>query len=149
MRTSINTIKHLKYWKHFGTAADFYIMNLKEYEWLGSIAAHGYPWAGKISISLLKSTNEKKFREEVRNCISKTAEIIFPNLGWPWPWPDSNSTNFTYVFYNEKVYASEFGSRWFDPTIFPNEGRKYFLWIYTPLLPFPKMTEVKTLFGGI
>lgn len=130
------------------TKADFYIANLEEYEWLGSIVRNGYPIG--IPTRLLKSVSEQGFREAVRTYISETPEKIFPNLGWPWIWVNSNFTDYGYVFYNGRVYASHFGCRWFDPVEDPYRNRKYFLWIETPLLDFPKMIEnPTTLLGDI
>ncbi len=121
------------------TKADFYVANLEEYEWLGSIVRDGYPVG--IPNRLLRSVSEREFREAVRIHISESLEIIFPNLGWPWLWTNSNFTDYGYVFYNGRVYASHFGGKWFDPTEGP--GKKYFLWIQAPLFDFPKMV-VKT-----
>lgn len=101
-----------------GTRADFYIGRGKNAEWLGSIAWDGYP--SGIDEPLLLSTSEQEFRQEL-SLFLKRDDATLPEDGWPWPWEDSETTDYAYALDDGKVYASCFGSPWFDPTDEPED----------------------------
>ena len=85
----------------------------KDSEWLGSIAWDGYPLG--VPQDLLLCSNEHFFREEVARFILSKDDGTTPKDGWPWPWEDSRTTDYAYAFDLGKVWASSFGTEWFDP----------------------------------
>jgi len=98
-----------------GTRADFYIRNEKSepiMEWLGSIGFDGYP--DGIAPGVLYATDENKYREQVKLFLQMEQGTL-PERGWPWPWDNSQTTDFSYIFENDKVLASSFGYPLFDP----------------------------------
>lgn len=97
-----------------GTRADFYIGRGTEAEWLGSIAWDGYP--DGLPEYLLRMDKPENFRAGVEQFIEGREDGTKPEQGWPWPWNDSRTTDFAYAFDGGKVWASGFGSEWFDPT---------------------------------
>jgi len=75
-------------------------------------------WNGdprSIPKELLNSKIEEEFRKNVSDFLMIRNGATTPDQGWPWPWKDSRTTDFTYSFYNKKVYSSYFGKIWFDP----------------------------------
>lgn len=96
-----------------GTRADFYVGRGESSEWLGSIAWDGYPKG--IDKKLLKCTDEAAYRDAVAAFIGGREDKSLPDDGWPWPWETSHTTDYAYAFDGEAVYASSFGSSWFDP----------------------------------
>jgi hypothetical protein len=98
-----------------GTRADFYIGRGKSAEWLGSIAWGGYPES--IDKKLLKAKTKDNFVSALNKFFKGRDDVTLPKDGWPWPWDDSNTTDFSYAFDDGKVYATCFGSHWFDPLI--------------------------------
>jgi hypothetical protein len=96
-----------------GTRADFYIGKGENAEWLGAIAWDGYP--DGIDDDILKASNCNDFKLALKEFLKDRDDVSLPSDGWPWPWDDSNTTDYAYAFDNEKVYASCFGSNWFDP----------------------------------
>lgn len=98
-----------------GTRADFYVGRGKTAEWLGSIAYDGYPKDGAITEVLLESKTEADFRAAVAALLKAERSGTIPDQGWPWPWDNSQTTDYSYAFEADKVYASRFGHTWFDP----------------------------------
>jgi hypothetical protein len=96
-----------------GTRADFYIGKGKDAEWIGSIAWDGYPEG--IDKSILQAHDESYYRQVVDMFLKQRDDSTFPLDGWPWPWEDSRTTDYSYAFDKNKVYASCFGHEWFDP----------------------------------
>ena len=41
-------------------------------------------------------------------------DATLPVNGWPWPWNDSHLTDYSYSFFEGKVYASPFGLEWYE-----------------------------------
>lgn len=93
--------------------ADFYVGRGKTAEWLGSIAWDGYP--DGIEKQIFTAADEALFRLNVKAFLESRDDGTFPADGWPWPWDDSNTTDYAYAFDDGKVWASGFGSPWFDP----------------------------------
>ena len=93
--------------------ADFYIGMGEKAVWLGSIAVTGDP--ENIPPTILKEELEKDFRKSVGMFIKNRSDGTKPEQGFPWPWRDSKSTDYSYAFKDGKVYASHYGSNWFDP----------------------------------
>ena len=102
-----------------GTRADFYIGRGKDAEWIGSIAWDGDP--SGIDGPLLHSKTEVEFRENFSAFASPREDITLPADGWPWPWTNSQTTDFAYAIDGGKVWASSFGTKWFDPLIEQND----------------------------
>lgn len=97
-----------------GTRADFYTRNEKSMEYLGSIAFDGY----EIDDNVLQAKTEQSFREELAKFFSDRNDYSVPEQhGWPWPWNDSRTTDYSYVFENGKVLASNWGRALYDPLI--------------------------------
>ena len=96
-----------------GTRADFYVGRGEKAEWLGSIAWDGYPTG--ILPKLLKSESEEDYRYNLKQFFEEREDVTLPENGWPWPWVDSLTTDYAYAFDVDKVWASCFGSAWFDP----------------------------------
>jgi len=95
-----------------GTRADFYILKDKKMIWIGSIAWDGYPEG--IDSNILKTKNKEEFLTKVEEFLKDRDDSTYPKDGWPWPWKDSNTTDYAYIFRDNKVIASCFGS-FFNP----------------------------------
>ena len=95
-----------------GTRADFYVGRGAEAEWLGSIAFDGYPKG--IDPQVLNCTSPEAFRHAVNALLERCDDGTKPDMGWPWPWDDSHTTDYAYAFDGGVVYASKFGSPWFQ-----------------------------------
>jgi hypothetical protein len=95
-----------------GTRADFYVGKGKTAEWLGSIAWDGHPESIDDSIKL--APNELEYRNAVRAFFASRDDVTLPEQGWPWPWKDSNTTDFSYTFDADKVWATCFGHGWWE-----------------------------------
>lgn len=98
-----------------GTRADFYIGRGENAEWLGSIAFDGYPDGLTDIPFLLTATSEPVFRKAVEVMLDNRRDGTKPEDGWPWPWVTSHTTDYAYALDEGKVWASSYGSRWFDP----------------------------------
>lgn len=96
-----------------GTRADFYIRKEGKMKWLGSQAWDGYP--DGIDKKVLSATAEGDFETIVNEYLGARKDATFPKDGWPWPWADSRTTDYSYIFENGKVMASNFGYPLFDP----------------------------------
>jgi hypothetical protein len=98
-----------------GTRADFYLGRGRRAKWIGSIAWDGYP--DGISEVVLKANSKPNFKAAFEDWAKREHEDDFtsPKEGWPWPWDDSHTTDYAYAFDKGKVWASCFGSEWFDP----------------------------------
>lgn len=96
-----------------GTRADFYIRKEGKMKWLGSQGWDGYP--DGIDNKVLSATDEVQFETVVNDYLIVRKDATFPKDGWPWPWNDSRATDYSYVFENGKVMASNFGYPLFDP----------------------------------
>lgn len=122
-----------------GTRADFYVGRGKQAEWIGSIAWNGYPEgicltlsekekvAGlnlpmskraefPVGVHLFDAKTEAEFRARVTQFFANREDATLPEQGWPWPWDDSQLTDYSYAFDGGKVWASNFGYGWFDPS---------------------------------
>jgi hypothetical protein len=98
-----------------GTRADFYIRKEGKMKWLGSQGLDGYPEG--IDDKVLQATTEAEFELSVNEYLRNRNDATFPKDGWPWPWNDSRTTDFSYIFEDGKVMASNFGYKLFDPLI--------------------------------
>lgn len=122
-----------------GTRADFYIGRGLNAEWIGSTAWDGYPEGIDITTTkvdrvapgvdlqehdkflpgfhLFDAASETEFRERVGMYFANRRDVTLHSMGWPWPWDDSQTTDYAYAFDDGKVWASRFGSTWFDPNL--------------------------------
>lgn len=126
-----------------GTRADFYVgRNPETMEWLGSIAWDGYP--DGIESALLRANHEPAYRAEVEAFLSKRKDATRPEQGWPWPWDNSHTTDFSYTYDEEKVWASCFGHAWHDPTAPTADDHN----LVGPKVPFPDMRDRKNVTMG-
>lgn len=98
-----------------GTRADFYIGRGENAEWIGSIGLDGYPEG--IDKPVLGATTDQEFRAAILEFFTGRDDVSIPEHGWPWPWEDSRTTDYTYALDGGKVWASCFGTEWFDPTV--------------------------------
>lgn len=105
-----------------GTRADFYVRKDNQMEWLGSKAWDGYP--DGIDEAVLKSETETDFRGNLSKFFSDNDDISTPENGWPWPWKDSRTTDYSYIFENGKVMASNYGYPLFDPMAAEEENEE-------------------------
>jgi hypothetical protein len=122
-----------------GTRADFYIGRGENAEWLGSIGWDGYPSA--LPNKLFKAKTEKQFRLRVQKELTNRDDSTFPKNGWPWPWKDSNTTDYAYAFFDDRIWASCFGSSWFDPSIVQKDSDDN----DTNKLEFPNMKDKQNI----
>jgi hypothetical protein len=106
-----------------GTRADFYIGKGKNAEWLGSIAWDGYP--SGIEDDILSCTDKINYERLVNDFLSNREDSTFPKDGWPWPWNDSNTTDYAYAFFDDKVWGNCFGKGWFEVTKEPDDENEY------------------------
>jgi len=121
-----------------GSRADFYVGRGKEAEWLGSIAWDGYPEG--IPDTILDSQNETFYRTAVQEFVTGKRDGRLPENGWPWAWDDSRTTDFAYAYDDGKVWASCFGSEWFNPRqkdIDPYDSKQAAV--------FPNMSKIKNV----
>lgn len=98
-----------------GTRADFYLGRGYESVWLGSMKWDGYPQG--IPENILIATEKDAFRDSVRAYLEGRGDGILAEQGWPWPWSDSQSTGYVYAFDTDKVWASFYGSSWWEPPL--------------------------------
>lgn len=89
-------------------------------KWLGSQGWDGYP--DGIDNKVLSETTEDGFENTVNEYLSARRDATFPKDGWPWPRNDSRTTDYSYIFENGKVMASNFGYPLFDPLKEDDEG---------------------------
>lgn len=111
-----------------GTRADFYIQEekiLKSTDWLGSIAWDGYPEG--IDPEIINAINATDFLVKFLTFVKDRKDFTPREYGWPWPWEDSLTTDYAYVFKDDKVDIYCFGHPNGDETedapkvdIFPN-----------------------------
>jgi hypothetical protein len=93
-----------------GTKADFYKGQGQEATWIGAVEQDGYPDA--IPAEILIQVNEIMFEELVVEFLQKRRPRSFiasEGDQWPWIWPDSQMTDYTYMFFNNKVHMGHFG----------------------------------------
>jgi hypothetical protein len=64
---------------------------------------------------LFDSTTPEEFEERLAQFFANRTDVTLPERGWPWPWDDSCTTDYAYALDGGKVWASSFGSAWFDP----------------------------------
>lgn len=127
-----------------GTRADFYIGGRydRKMKWLGSIGWDGYPDGIPDGIKDAKTAQD--YLHNLQGFSLVRNDWTPPEQGWPWPWEDSNTTDYAYIFDDGKVWASEFGSPWFDAKSPPKEpddlrGKKP---------AFPDMTAIQRVTFG-
>jgi len=130
-----------------GTRADFYVGRGKAARWLGSIGYDGYPGGFDLNrpdhiikpdeVRIFKVAVQEEFEAMINEMLEQNEYATLPKDGWPWPWETSSTTDYAYAFDEGKVWASCFGSAWFDPSIpnyeVPENGRA----------EFPDMTEIQ------
>ena len=123
------------------TKADFYTGHGKSAEWIGSIFRDGMP--DKIEEDILFSTTISQYERRVKTMLVKKKDSILPGDGWPWLWQDSKMTDFSYFFFNEKVYTSFMGGVLFDPILVKagEDLKSSFIGFDPPV--FPNMKEIK------
>ena len=149
-----------------GTRADFYVGRGENAEWLGSIAWDGYPEGLELTLAqtecfapgcfankredwpegkhLLDAETELEYRYRIERFFENRDDVTRPEMGWPWPWENSNTTDYAYAFDGKRVWASCFGSPWFDPMIDDYEARGN-----DPMPVFPDMSNIQnTAWGG-
>lgn len=126
-----------------GTRADFYVGRGKSAEWIGSTAWDGYP-DGFSDTPIFGSKTEEEFRANVAAEIGGREDGTKPEMGWPWPWDNSHTTDYSYAFDDGKVWATNWGYRWFDP----NEPEPDDINDEAKLSEFPDMTDRKKLTMG-
>lgn len=97
-----------------GSRADFYVGRGEDAEWLGSIAWDGYPEGVAKDFKIMKSKSEKQYRKRIAKLLAADDSAIYPGDGWPWPWEDSHTTDFSYAWDGDRVYATCFGHGWLD-----------------------------------
>ena len=97
-----------------GTRADFYIGRGKDAKWLGSIAWDGMP--EHIPVEILTAKTKAAFTRRLK-VLKERDDWTSPSMGWPWPWDDSHTTDYSYAFDGDKVWASNYGYKWFDPLL--------------------------------
>lgn len=92
-----------------GTRADYYAAcRGKPPEWLGSTAWDGTPET--ILPHLAPCTKKYYFLKNLKHLLESRDDSTMPNQGWPWPWEDSKTTDYTYMYYNGKIYIRHFDS---------------------------------------
>lgn len=105
-----------------GTRADFYIGRGEEAKWIGSVAWDGFP--DSVGADLLSATTEEEYLAVFNSTIAKRKDFTDPVQGWPWPWEDSQTTDYSFAFDQNKVWATCFGYFWFDPSDKDAEDRE-------------------------
>jgi hypothetical protein len=104
-----------------GTRADFYIGRGAKAEWLGSVAWDGYP--DGFEKTLFQQRTPKAWRRAVQIMLAGRDDATTPDKGWPWPWEDSHTTDYAYAYEKGKIYASCYGSAWFNPLRPPEDPK--------------------------
>ena len=118
-----------------GTRADFYVGRGANAEWLGSVAWDGYPEG--FTRKLMRATTEEVYRAELARDFAGREDATEPANGWPWPWVDSNTSDYAYAFDDGKVWASHYGSPWFEAAHPPDDVDA----LEGPAPVFPNMEE--------
>ncbi len=110
-----------------GTRADWYVQYVPKLgestegpglRWLGSVCMDGYPCGfddhlfEPVQDSLFQPGDEI-WAEKVTKMIEGRRDGILPERGWPWPWKTSDTTDYAYVLYDGRVWASNFGRKLF------------------------------------
>lgn len=90
--------------------ADFYMGRGGDAEWLGSIEWDGMPEG--IPELIRTAVEGEVYRREVKRFLAARPDCHMPEQGWPWKWNSSRSTNYSYAFEKDRVYACCFGSSW-------------------------------------
>jgi hypothetical protein len=106
-----------------GTRADWYIQYVPKLgdategpglRWLGSVCMDGYP--DGFDDHLFEPVQDSLFQpgdeiwaEKVTKMIAAHESGRLPDTGWPWPWATSATTDYAYVLYDGRVWASNFG----------------------------------------
>lgn len=126
-----------------GTRADFYIKQEQEPKmlWLGSIAWDGYPEG--IDKDVLLATSPDEYVNEVRRFLAAHKGTL-PDRGWPWPWDNSKTTDYSYVFVDNKVMGSSWGNSFFDPLV-KQEDNDDETQEQGESIDWPDMTDVKNV----
>jgi hypothetical protein len=124
------------------TRADFYVGRGLTAEWLGSIAADGYPEG--IGKAVLGSANEDQYRVAVQEILANDEYATLPGDGWPWPWEDSGTTDYAYAWDGRHVWMSSFGRAWLNARDAEPEDD----WPAAPAAVFPDMTAVQNVTLG-
>lgn len=126
-----------------GTRADFYVGRGADAEWLGSVGMDGYPSGvfGPDCDDLPAELDEAGWRAYVARHIASEGHGTTPDQGWPWPWDDSGTTDYAYAFDDGSVWASNFGSEWFNPAEEPEDD-------LPETAAFPDMTARKNVTYG-
>lgn len=128
-----------------GTRADFYVGRGQDAEWLGSVAWDGYP--SGFPTALMLHSDERTWRQAVKNILTEREDGTLPEQGWPWPWETSHTTDYAYALDGGKVYGSCFGNEWWpasdEPSDYDEEKDEEIPRADLPADAFPDMTDRK------
>lgn len=110
-----------------GTRADFYVQYLPKLgeaaegpglRWLGSVCMDGYP--SGFDDHLFEPVQDSLFQpgdeiwaEKITKMIEARDDGILPERGWAWPWRASDTSDYAYLLYDGRVWASCFGRKLF------------------------------------
>lgn len=104
------------------TKADFYLGHGLKGLWLGSVLSDGGPedpsapvLSDGVPLKVLAADTETGFLASLEEYFSSLEDAIRPTRGgpWPWPWRNSSKTDYAYVFFDGRVWISEFGGPWY------------------------------------
>jgi hypothetical protein len=95
-----------------GTRADFYVGEGADAEWLGTVLYDGYP--DGIDGRVYDASTEAEYRNAVSIFLTgRRGDTVLPIEGWPGLAKSSADVHYAYSFLDGKVWASNFGRRWF------------------------------------
>lgn len=94
------------------TKADFYLGRGPSARWIGSLEWDGMPSA--IPLSIRQATKEGEYLLGVGSLLENRPDAQHPDQGWPWSHTSSLSTPYSYAFDSGVVYASCYGSSWWE-----------------------------------
>lgn len=98
-----------------GTRADFWLGRGADAEWLGSIQYDGHPKG--LTGSLLLADDEQEYRAAVAALLADREDALRPDSATPPKWLRlrARMIDYTYTFFYARMWASRYGSPWFDP----------------------------------
>lgn len=102
-----------------GTRCDFYTVNdTKKLVWVGSYGWDGNPGGVQEMMGIHKSTSQGNYVKRIVDYLKANDGYIAGEDGWPWPWETSATTDYYYIFHEDKVYVGAWGGELVEINIY-------------------------------
>lgn len=111
--------------------ADFYVGKGDNARWIGSVETDGYPATRGIKTAgvpqkILKCTKKAVFEKSLKRFIKKRKKNQWSHGnawdesdGWPWNWTNSSYTDYSYWFFDKRVWIVTAETEYFPAALFP------------------------------